>query len=57
MGRRDKDSISLLPSTVKVFGSAGAGYDWVDVDVLADHGILYCNGASASSEAVADMAL
>lgn len=57
MGRWDTELISLLPPTCRVFASAGAGYDWVDVDVLAQHGILYCNGAAASSEAVADMAI
>lgn len=57
MGRWNHELISLLPASVKVFASAGAGYDWVDVKVLADHGIVYCNGATASSEAVADMAL
>ena len=57
MGRWDAEMIPLLPSSLKVFASAGAGYDWADVDLLADAGILYCNGASASSEAVADMAI
>ncbi|OHF00793.1 alcohol dehydrogenase [Colletotrichum orchidophilum] len=57
MGRWDKDLVSLLPPSVKVFASAGAGYDWADVDILAQKGIFYCNGASASTEAVADMAL
>lgn len=57
MGRWDRELIPLLPKSLKVFASAGAGYDWADVDVLGEHGILYCNGASASSEAVADMAL
>ncbi|GAB7340859.1 hypothetical protein MBLNU457_7219t1 [Dothideomycetes sp. NU457] len=57
MGQWNQELISLLPSTVKVFASAGAGYNWADVDVLAEHGILYCNGAAASSEAVADMAI
>lgn len=57
MGRWDKEMIPLLPSSLKVFASAGAGYDWADVDLLAERGILYCNGASASSEAVADMAI
>ncbi|KAJ5122318.1 hypothetical protein N7448_003450 [Penicillium atrosanguineum] len=57
MGRWDAELIPLLPSSLKVYGSAGAGYDWMDVDILADHGILYCNGAQASSEAVADMAI
>ncbi|KAJ5017968.1 Glyoxylate reductase 1 [Colletotrichum sp. SAR 10_99] len=57
MGRWDKELIPLLPASVKVFASAGAGFDWADVDLLAEAGILYCNGATASSEAVADMAL
>ena len=57
MGRWDKEMIPLLPKSLKLFASAGAGYDWADVDLLAAAGILYCNGASASSEAVADMAI
>ncbi|KAH6895907.1 hypothetical protein B0T10DRAFT_508098 [Thelonectria olida] len=57
MGRWDKEMIPLLPKSLKVFASAGAGYDWADVDLLANAGVLYCNGAAASSEAVADMAL
>lgn len=57
MGRWDRELIPLLPRSLTVFASAGAGYDWADVDTLAEHGILYCNGASASSEAVADMAI
>ncbi|KAF4975686.1 hypothetical protein FZEAL_7576 [Fusarium zealandicum] len=57
MGRWDRELIPLLPPSVKVYASAGAGYDWADVDVMAEAGILYCNGAAASSEAVADMAL
>ncbi|KAF3761863.1 hypothetical protein M406DRAFT_64956 [Cryphonectria parasitica EP155] len=57
MGRWDQELIPLLPQSLQVFASAGAGYDWADVDILAAHGILYCNGASASSEAVADMAI
>ncbi|KAL0935898.1 putative d-mandelate dehydrogenase [Colletotrichum truncatum] len=57
MGRWDSELIPYLPASVKVFASAGAGYDWADVDILAKAGIIYCNGATASSEAVADMAL
>ncbi|KAH8698434.1 putative D-mandelate dehydrogenase [Talaromyces proteolyticus] len=57
MGRWDEELISLLPDSVKIMTSAGAGYDWVDVDVFAKRGILYCNGAAASSESVADMTL
>lgn len=57
MGRWDSELIPLLPPSLKVYASAGAGYDWADVDIMAKRGILYCNGASASSEAVADMAI
>ncbi|KAK7749308.1 hypothetical protein SLS62_008277 [Diatrype stigma] len=57
MGRWDKELIPLLPKSMKIYASAGAGYDWADVDIMAEHGILYCNGAQASSEAVADMAI
>ncbi|KAF6814050.1 putative d-mandelate dehydrogenase [Colletotrichum sojae] len=57
MGRWDRELINLLPPTTKVFASAGAGYDWADVEILAEAGTVYCNGATASSEAVADMAL
>lgn len=40
MGRTDRELISLLPESVKVYGSAGAGFDWVDTDILAEHGKL-----------------
>lgn len=38
MGRWDAELIPLLPPSLKVYGSAGAGYDWMDVDILAEHG-------------------
>ena len=38
MGRWDEELISLLPSSVKIVASAGAGYDWADVDVFAKYG-------------------
>ncbi|KAI9037794.1 D-mandelate dehydrogenase-like dehydrogenase [Aspergillus affinis] len=57
MGNWDQELIDLLPGSVKVMASAGAGYDWVDVKGLAKRGITYCNGASASSDSVSDMAL
>lgn len=57
MGRWDKELLPLLPDSVKVYASAGAGFDWADVDLMAERGIMYCNGAAASSEAVSDMAL
>lgn len=58
MGRWDAEElIPLLPGALRVFASAGAGYDWADVRALAARGVVYCNGAGASSVAVADMAL
>ncbi|KAL4737695.1 hypothetical protein BDV11DRAFT_149314 [Aspergillus similis] len=57
MGRWDRELIDLLPKSVRIFASAGAGFDWVDTQSLAEKGILYCNGAAASSESVADMTL
>lgn len=80
MGDWDETLISLLPPTVKVFASAGTGYDWVDVEALSEKGrlfrtqtsrkkkgkterhgililpgILFCNGGTYASDAVADM--
>lgn len=57
MGRFDSELLSLLPASLRVYASAGAGYDWADVDLMAERGILFCNGATAPSEAVADTAL
>ncbi|OJJ97005.1 hypothetical protein ASPACDRAFT_63311 [Aspergillus aculeatus ATCC 16872] len=57
MGNWDEELIALLPESVKIIASAGAGYDWVDVECLARYGITYCNGAAASSESVADATL
>lgn len=58
MGRWDAEElIPLLPASLRVFASAGAGYDWADAPALAARGVVYCNGAGASTEAVADMAL
>lgn len=38
MGKWDKELIELLPQGLKVYASAGAGYDWVDTARLAEHG-------------------
>jgi lactate dehydrogenase-like 2-hydroxyacid dehydrogenase len=57
MGRWDDELIDLLPSSVRIFASAGAGFDWADVDTLGRRGIFYTNGAGASDEAVSDTAL
>lgn len=39
MGRWDADLISLLPISVKVFASAGAGFDWADTKFLGERGV------------------
>lgn len=38
MGQWDDELISLVPASCKIFASAGAGYDWADVDTLAARG-------------------
>ncbi|QSZ31242.1 hypothetical protein DSL72_000805 [Monilinia vaccinii-corymbosi] len=38
MGRWDAELIPLIPKSCRIFASAGAGFDWVDVDLLADRG-------------------
>ncbi|KAL1798935.1 hypothetical protein ACET3X_002972 [Alternaria dauci] len=57
MGNWDKELIDLLPPSCKIYASAGAGFDWVDVKYLASHGTIYCNSASACTESVADAAI
>ncbi|KAF5640163.1 hexose transporter [Fusarium sp. NRRL 25303] len=57
MGQWDEELISLLPSSVRIFASAGAGFNWADVDALGRRRIWYANGAGASDEAVSDTAL
>ncbi|KAF7572734.1 LdhA, Lactate dehydrogenase and related dehydrogenase [Pyrenophora tritici-repentis] len=57
MGNWNEELISLLPSSCKIYASAGAGFDWVDTRALAAHGTIYCNSASACTESVADTAI
>ena len=38
MGQWDTELIDLLPDTVKVFASAGAGFDWADTKLLGEKG-------------------
>ena len=40
MGRWDRELIELLPESMKVMASAGAGFDWVDTETLGEHGEL-----------------
>jgi lactate dehydrogenase-like 2-hydroxyacid dehydrogenase len=46
-----------LPSSCKIFASAGAGFDWVDTQRLAEKGVIYCNSAAACTESAADAAI
>ncbi|KAF4970840.1 hypothetical protein FSARC_2206 [Fusarium sarcochroum] len=47
MGKWDDELINLLPESVKVFASAGAGFDWADTQLLGER----------AAEAVADFAI
>lgn len=38
MGKWDAELISLLPGSVRVFASAGAGFDWADTETLGKRG-------------------
>ena len=42
MGRWDRELIELLPPSMQVMASAGAGFDWVDTGVLAEFGTYMC---------------
>jgi len=42
MGQWDAELIELLPESVKVFASAGAGFDWADTKLLGEKGRFYC---------------
>lgn len=57
MGAWDSELIPLLPYSCRIFASAGAGYNWADVDLLAERKVWYANGAGASDEAVSDTGL
>ncbi|KAK0653031.1 D-isomer specific 2-hydroxyacid dehydrogenase [Cercophora newfieldiana] len=57
MGRWDAELIDLLPDSVRVFASAGAGFDWADTKLLGEKGIIYCNSGLAAAEAVADFSV
>lgn len=57
MGQWDDELIDMLPKSVRIFASAGAGFNWADTEALGRRGIWYANGAGASDEAVSDMSL
>lgn len=41
MGNWDAELVELLPPSVKVFASAGAGFDWADTKLLGERGTSY----------------
>ena len=51
------DGSDLLPPSCKIYASAAAGFDWVDIERLAKRGVVYCNAAAACTESVADTAI
>lgn len=53
----NSELIDLLPSSCKIYTSAGAGFDWVDTAALAKKGVIYCNAGAACTESVADTAI
>ena len=38
MGRWDEELVNLLPASVRIFASAGAGFDWADTNLLGERG-------------------
>ena len=40
MGSWDRELIELLPASMRVMASAGAGFDWVNTETLAEFGML-----------------
>lgn len=51
MGVWDAELVDLLPPTVRVFASAGAGFDWADTKLLGEKGryfyfVLFVNRRS-----------
>jgi len=53
----NQELIDLLPSSCKIYASAGAGFDWVDIQAMAKKGVIYCNAGAACTESVADAAI
>jgi len=57
MGQWDDELIPLLPVSVRIFASAGAGFNWADTEALGRRKIWYANGAGCSDDAVSDTTL
>ena len=50
MGLWDRELIELLPTSMRVMASAGAGFDWVDTGVLAEFGMCMILTAARSPD-------
>jgi lactate dehydrogenase-like 2-hydroxyacid dehydrogenase len=50
MGRWDAELIDLLPDSVKVFASAGAGFDWADTKLLGEKGMVRSHAQMCDSK-------
>ncbi|ORY75995.1 D-mandelate dehydrogenase [Leucosporidium creatinivorum] len=53
----NKDLISLLPPSVRLFSAAGAGFDYLDLPSLNARDITFTNGRGAGDTATSDLAL
>lgn len=41
MGQWDAELVSLLPDSVRIFASAGTGFDWADTELLGQRGVFF----------------
>ncbi|KAI5924207.1 hypothetical protein F4810DRAFT_150199 [Camillea tinctor] len=57
MGPWDTELVGLLPDSMKVFASVGAGIDGADTKLLGERGIVYCKPGSATADAVSETAV
>lgn len=57
MGRWDAELIDLLPDSVKVFASAGAGFDWADTRLLGEKGMVRSQGRSATKTLTSNLGI
>lgn len=53
----DDELISLLPSSVKLFAAAGAGFDYLSLPALNARNIAFANSRGAGDTATSDIAL
>lgn len=53
----NEELISLLPSTVKLFAAAGAGFDYLELSALNARGIAFANSRGAGDTATSDIGL